>query len=145
MGEWTTRSEAAFEAFNRGDLGRVLEDFDERVEWVDPELPVMHGLAEVRGFLVSFRTAFPDARITIRNAIECDNMLALEISWTGTHLGPLPLGAIPATGKKAEVQACFVMKGRGGKIAHVRIYTDNVKLLAQLGLIPATVGAAPAR
>ena len=147
MGDWTKRTERAFEAFNRGDRNRIIDadDFDEDVEWVDPELPVLHGVSEIRGFLETFARAFPDAKLTIRNAIECDNAAVLEITWTGTHLGPLPMGAIPATGKRVEVQACHVFKIRDGKIVHVRVYSDNVKLMAQLGLIPALAGSAPAK
>lgn len=147
MGELTKKTERAFEAFNRGDLGWVigLGDFDEHVEWVDPELPVLHGVSEVRGFLESFKKAFPDARMVIRDAVDCGNAVALEITWTGTHLGPLPMGAIPPTGKHVEVQACFVLKTKDERIAEVRVYTDNVKLMTQLGLIPALAGSAPDR
>lgn len=147
MGEWRKRTELAFEALNRGDLDRAIDlrDFDEQVEWVDPELPVLHGVVQVRGFLESLRKAFPDFKVWIRDAIECDNAVALEITWTGTHLGPLPMGAIPPTGKHVEVQACFVSRIKDEKIVHLRVYTDNVKLMTQLGLIPALAGSAPAR
>ncbi len=123
-----------------------MADFDEHVEYVDPGLPEpLHGVAAVRGFLESFTKAFPDAKMTIRNAIECDNSLAVEITWTGTHLGPLPMGAIPPTGKKVQVEGCDVFKIRDGKIVHLRAYLDILTLMAQLGLMPAPAGSVTAK
>lgn len=137
MGEWAERGKQAIEAFNRGDLSGLIDFLDEHVEWVDRGLPApLHGPAEVRAFMESFKTAFPDATMSVRDAIECGDSVVLEVTWTGTHLGPLPMGSIPATGKRVEVDACDVVKLRDGKIVHARIYSENLQLHAQLGLMP---------
>jgi steroid delta-isomerase-like uncharacterized protein len=142
MGEWTRRAEQAIDAFNTGDHSSLIDALDEHVEWVDRGLPApLRGPAEVRAFMELFRKAFPDAGMTIREAIESDNSLALEVTWTGTHLGPLPMGSIPATGRRVEVDACDVFNMRDGKILHARIYSENLQLLAQLGVLPAPASA----
>ena len=135
MGQWTRMAEKAFEAYSRG----VIETdyLDENVELVDPGFPqAFRGVEGVRGYLESLLTAFPDGKLTIRNAIECDDSVAIEVTFRGTHLGPLPIG-VPATGKTVTLENCQVATIRGGKIVHLRIYGDNVTLMSQLGLMPA--------
>lgn len=139
MGEWKKRTERAFEAFNRRDLVHTIDlaDFDQDVEWNDPGLPgPLHGVAEVRMWMDAFIKAFPDAKMTIRDAVESSEAVALEFTWTGTHSGPLPMGAIPATGKQVHIEACLVYRITNGKISRVRVYPDNLTLLGQLGLAP---------
>lgn len=144
MSDWKERVERAFEAFNRRDLTRAAgsDDLNDDVEWIDPGLPgPLRGVAAVRMFMGSLINAFPDAKMTVRSAIEGNDAVAVEYTWTGTHLGPLPMGSIPATGKQVRIESCMVFATAGGRISRVRVYPDNLTLLAQLGLANAPVSA----
>lgn len=48
-----------------------------------------------------WRQAFADSHGTIQQAFSSGNRVAQEITWTGTHTGPLvgPGGTVPASGK----------------------------------------------
>jgi predicted ester cyclase len=63
-------------------------------------------------------------------------MVVFEVTWTGTHKGPLqtPKGAIPATGKKIDVRACIVHEIAGDKVKEERHYFDLMTLLQQIGV-----------
>jgi predicted ester cyclase len=60
----------------------------------------------------------------------------LELTWKGTHLGPLqtPKGAIAATGKRIEVRACAIVEIAGEKARTQRHYFDMATLFQQLGV-----------
>ena len=53
-------------------------------------------------------TALPDSKATFDAAHVAGNTVILELTWRGTHRGPLqtPAGQIPATGKPIEIRAC---------------------------------------
>jgi predicted ester cyclase len=61
----------------------------------------------------------------------------LEITWMGTHSGPLelPSGTLPATGKTVEFDDAQVYVIEGGKVAQIRNYIDMLSMLSQVGAI----------
>jgi steroid delta-isomerase-like uncharacterized protein len=81
--------------------------------------------------------AFPDATGTVSNAFASGDDVALEVTWLGTHTGPLagPGGSIPASGKKVTVPATQVLAFKDGKISEVRHYFDMATLLQQIGAV----------
>ena len=81
--------------------------------------------------------AFPDATGTYRGThVADDGTVVLEVTWTGTHRGPLqtPDGPIAPTGKRIDVPACMVVDVAGDKARAQRHYFDMVTLLRQLGV-----------
>jgi steroid delta-isomerase-like uncharacterized protein len=100
-----------------------------RVQGVDEAIAIWKGWA----------TAFPDARATIHRALLSNESVVLELTWEGTHQGPLqtPQGAVPPTGRRIDVQACVVMDMRGDKAVLQRHYFDMATLLHQLSGTPA--------
>jgi steroid delta-isomerase-like uncharacterized protein len=80
--------------------------------------------------------AIPDSKATIDNAVASGNTVLLEVTWRGTHSGPLqtPKGSFAATGKKIEVRACAVVELMEGKAKLERHYFDMTTLLQQLGI-----------
>jgi steroid delta-isomerase-like uncharacterized protein len=81
-------------------------------------------------------TAIPDSKATVDNAVASGNTVVLELTWRGTHNGPLqtPKGSFAATGKKIEVRACAVVDLVNGKAKLQRHYFDMTTLLQQLGI-----------
>jgi steroid delta-isomerase-like uncharacterized protein len=80
--------------------------------------------------------AMPDSKATVDNAVSSGNTVLLELTWRGTHSGPLqtPKGSFAATGKKMEVRACAVVELVDGKAKLQRHYFDMATLLQQLGI-----------
>jgi steroid delta-isomerase-like uncharacterized protein len=85
-----------------------------------------------------WKQAFPDATGTVRNVLARDNLVAMEVTWQGTNTGPMesPSGAMPPSGRRAEVPAAMVMTFEGDKIKETRHYFDMMGLLKQLGASP---------
>jgi steroid delta-isomerase-like uncharacterized protein len=82
-----------------------------------------------------WKTAFPDAAGTVTSVFATGNNAALEVTWKGTHTGPLvtPAGTIPASGKRQEVPAAFFLIFEGDKIKESHHYFDSMTLLKQVG------------
>jgi predicted ester cyclase len=84
-------------------------------------------------------TAFPDSKATFDASHVSGNTVILEVTWRGTHTGPLesPTGDIPATGKTIEMRACQVVDAAGGRARSIRQYLDMATMMTQLGLTAA--------
>ncbi len=79
--------------------------------------------------------AFPDAQATINRELPSGNTVVFEVSWRGTHKGPLltPEGAIAPTGKRIDVRACMVVEVAEDKARVQCHYFDMGTLLQQIG------------
>ena len=97
-----------------------------KVQGPDQVIPLFQGWA----------TGFPDSKATFHNELVSGNTVVLEISWRGTHSGPLqtPDGALEATGKRFEVRACMVVEVANDKAKVHRHYFDMGTLLQQIGV-----------
>lgn len=80
--------------------------------------------------------AFPDSNATFEAAHVSGNTVILEVTWRGTHSGPLPTptGEIPATGRKIEMRGCQVVEIADGKPRVMRQYLDMLTMMTQLGV-----------
>ena len=96
-----------------------------RVKGVDDLLTAWKGWAK----------AIPDSRATFQSEMVSGNTAVLEITWNGTHSGPLetPAGEIPPSGKKIEVRAVEVVDVANDRVQSVRHYFDMTTLLKQIG------------
>jgi steroid delta-isomerase-like uncharacterized protein len=86
----------------------------------------------------AWKTAFPDAVGTVTSAMASGSKAALEVTWSGTHSGPLVTaeGSIPASGKRQETPAAVFFTFEGDKIKESRHYFDSMTLLKQIGAQP---------
>ncbi len=133
----TNAAKGLIEAYNDRNWDRakasITPDFvyDEvatgrRVTGVDATLDAWKGWAQ----------AFPDSKGSFQGVHVAENgTVVLEVTWTGTHQGPLqmPDGPIAATGKRIEVRACAIVELKGEKARTQRHYFDMVTLLRQIG------------
>ena len=94
------------------------------------------GVDQVIPLWQEWATAFPDARATFHRALPSDRTVVLELTWNGTHKGPLqtPRGPIPATGKRIDIPACVVIEIAGDQAKLLRHYFDMATMLQQLGV-----------
>jgi steroid delta-isomerase-like uncharacterized protein len=97
-----------------------------KVQGVDQVIPLWQGWA----------TAFPDAKATFHRELPSDDSVVFEVSWRGTHKGPLqtPNGPIAATGNRIDVRACMVIEVVRDKAKAQRHYFDLGTILQQLGV-----------
>ena len=97
-----------------------------KMKGVDPFLETLQGWAK----------AFPDSKPIHHHAISSGTTVVLELTWHGTHTGPLqtPGGNIAATGKPIEIPACMIVEIGEGKAKSIRHYFDMATLMQQLGI-----------
>ena len=135
----TEAAAAPFRAYNEKDWARVKATvtpnfvYDEvatgrRVEGADTAIETWKGWAQ----------AFPDSKCTFdRTHVAGNDTVVLELTWRGTHKGPLqtPTGSIPATNKTIDVRAVAVVEISGERAKSQRHYFDMATLLGQLGVL----------
>ena len=128
------------EAYNDRDFNRFTELVTE--DFIFNEMPtgrVVKGIGEFRLIWDVWTTAFPDNRGEILNAFNAaDNRAVLELSWSGTHNGPLvtPEKEIPPTGNKfSNGMACQIVEVKDGRVTKINHYFDILTVMNQLGVI----------
>jgi steroid delta-isomerase-like uncharacterized protein len=96
-----------------------------KVQGADQVIPLWQGWA----------TAFPDAKATFQRELVSGDTVILEVTWRGTHKGPLqtPNGPIAATGNRIDVRACMVVELVGDKAKEQHHYFDMGTILQQIG------------
>ena len=98
----------------------------------------LEGVNDIITTLQGWKEAMPDIKGTVNNSFASGNTANLEITWKGTHTGPLqsPSGVIEATGKQQTTRSNFVMNIEGGKIGESRNYFDMLSFMQQLDVLP---------
>jgi steroid delta-isomerase-like uncharacterized protein len=138
-GEMVKIAREQIEAFNSGDWPRVRAGLasDARLNELGTERKV-DGPESIVEVFKSWKQAFPDAAGTVTSALASGDTVALEVTWKGTHTGPLMTadGTIPASGKRQETPAAMFLTFEGDKIKESRHYFDSLTLLKQIGVQP---------
>ena len=96
----------------------------------------VQGIDNVIPLWKEWATALPDSKATIHNAYVSGNTVVIELTWNGTHNGPLnlPTGPVAATGKTIALRALNVFEITGEKASMQRQYFDMATMLRQLGI-----------
>ena len=96
---------------------------------------VIEGPEQIIEAFKGWKTAFPDAAGTVTSSVAGGDTAVLEVTWKGTHTGPLTTaaGTIPASGKSQETPAAVFYVFEGAKIKASRHYFDAMTLLKQIG------------
>ncbi|MET0938725.1 MAG: ester cyclase [Gaiellaceae bacterium] len=127
------------DAFSQGDWERLHAGLaaDARYDELGTQRKV-EGPEKIVELFKGWKTAFPDAVGTVESAVGGGNTAALEVTWKGTHTGPLgtAAGTIPASGKRQETPGAVFFTFEGGKIKESRQYFDSMTLLEQIGAQP---------
>ncbi len=95
------------------------------------------GHDEIIPALQGWREGMPDVKGTVDSTVVMGSTVVLEITWRGTHTGPLPgpSGTIAATGKEQTTRAGWVMEFEGSQIKRSRHYFDMLSFMKQLGVL----------
>jgi steroid delta-isomerase-like uncharacterized protein len=92
---------------------------------------VYDGDAEVMGYYMTTRTAFPDQRHANIRIHVADEAVITEFDLLGTNLGEF--FGMPPTGKEFSVPVIAVFFFEGNRIVNERIYFDAASLVMQIG------------
>jgi steroid delta-isomerase-like uncharacterized protein len=126
-------------AFNSGDWERVRAGLaaDSRYDEVGTGR-TSEGPGQIVELFKGWKQAFPDATGAVTSAVAGSDVVALEVTWSGTHTGPLVTadGTIPASGKRQETSAALFYTFAGDKIKASRHYFDLLTLLKQIDAEP---------
>ncbi|MGE5399522.1 MAG: ester cyclase [Ignavibacteriales bacterium] len=128
-----------YDAFNRRDFDSALKYIDKNIEITNvPANMVMHGTDGFLQFLHGWETAFPDAKVDIKNQISCEDAVVTEFTGTGTHKGTFktPEGDLSGTNKPVKFQLCDVVTIKNGKVTQIKSYFDLASVLRQIGYMP---------
>jgi predicted ester cyclase len=130
-----TAERIPLEVLNDGNFGLLDEllapDFVDH--FAQPGVPpTREGL---KRSLTALKTAFPDLRYTIEDAIVCGDQVVHRLSATGTMKGDFM--GIPATGKRAQWTEVHIGRGVNGRLTEHWGLVDQLGMLVQLGVVPA--------
>jgi len=127
------------DAFNSGDWELMRGKFasDARYDELGTQRNI-EGPEKIIELFKGWKVAFPDAAGTVTGAFASGDKAVLEVTWKGTHTGPLTTaeGTIPASGKRQETPAAIFYTFEGDKIKESRHYFDSLTLLKQIGAQP---------
>ena len=87
-----------------------------------------------REFVVTYRKAFPDLRISIDEQLAEGETVVTRWTATGTNEGELM--GMPATGKQATTAGININRISGGKLIEGWGLFDQLGLLQQIGAVP---------
>ena len=121
------------EAMEKGNLDIVDELFAETYVFRMPGATAT-GPEEMREIATSYKTAFPDMKITIDDQIAEGERVVTKWTAQGTHQGPL--GDIYPTGKSVTMTGVLITRFVGGKPAEDWQNFDELGMLRQIGAMP---------
>ena len=130
-------AQAGVDAFNARDRAAMRKLYASDATILNPDSPIAMSVDEmISGFDASL-SAFPDARISLGSVLADGDDVAFEMTWTGTHEGPLEMpdgSELPATGLTVSFSVAVVLETTEGLIRRERQYYDNLGILDQLGV-----------
>ena len=121
-----------FEAFNRGDINAMLEEFDPDVEWHTasdiPDSTVYRGHDGVASLIQEWVNSFEDFRVDAEELIDRGEYVVLSVVLRGRIPGSLE------SDREVTLRRFGVDKVRNGKIVEVREYMTLEQALEAVGL-----------
>ncbi|MQG58031.1 MAG: ester cyclase [SAR202 cluster bacterium] len=91
-------------------------------------------LSEARQGLLSQRTSFPDWKIEVHKLVAEGDIVASDLTITGTHLGHFRQHA--PTGKQVRFSGTIMDRVVDGKIVEMWHRPDFLRMLIQIGAVP---------
>ena len=130
------------DGFSKGNLNVFDEVCSPQVKVTMPPLGQVD-LAGMKEFVRAQRSAFPDMKFTVDEAILSGETVVLRWSCTATHQGEFM--GIPATNKKGTTSGISISRFSGEKLVdHFALY-DLLGVLQQIGAAPVQPGLPQAK
>lgn len=127
------------EVFKRRDPQLVHQFLSSDYVWHGPGGQDVRGPDGARQMMAMYFAAFPDLEITPQEMIAEGDKVVTRWTARGTHKGAL-LGAAP-TGKPVTVSGVIISRVKDGKIVEEWEQFEELGMLQQIGLVPATAAA----
>jgi len=130
---------AAFDAMNNqrwDDLDLYFADDFHRYSQATPDAEI-NSLDDMKAFVKEWYISFPDAQMELHLVAAEDDLVAVWVTFAGTH--EAPMGPFPATGKRMESETFGFFRLEEGKIKESWVTWDNLAGLVQLGLMPSPI------
>lgn len=127
----------AYQVAEDKDVAGWIAQFTEDGTFTDESIPYTYRGPEELGKTVEvYAKAFPDMHRELHTFYVTDNIVIVQLSLQGTHLGPLetPAGTVPPTGKRMDAPCCDVFELVDGKIKRFDCYAEGSVIARQLGL-----------
>jgi len=128
------------EAMNTGNLSIVDELVSNNFVYHEPTLGERRGRQGSKDVINTYRTAFPDAKVTIDEQIADGDTVVTRWTATGTHTGIL-LGLAP-TGRRVTCTGILISHLQNGKVVEEFENYDTLGMMRQLGVVTAAIGKA---
>ncbi len=120
------------ETWNKGDI-EGLSQFWAR-DMIHHTRTKKQGFDEVKQIVKDFAKAFPDLQFHLDDIIAEGDRVATRMIAHATHLGAYM--GVPPSGKKVSCAVMGVARVVGDKIAEHWGVTDELAIMAQIGLLP---------
>jgi len=91
---------------------------------------------ELKQHIATMEAAFPGYQLKADDLIAEGDKVAVRATMTGTHRGEL--ASIPPTGKEVSASGMLIYRIAGSKIVEHWMAFDNLGIMQQLGVIPAS-------
>ena len=101
----------------------------------DPDQGQKPGLAGMKEIMKGYASTFPDMKLSVDNIMSNGDLVMAKVTVTGTMTGKM--GDAPPNGKKMDVSMYEMFRVKNGKIVERWGLFDSMKMLAQLGMMPA--------
>lgn len=127
----------AYRVAEEQDVAGWVAAFTEDGTFTDESIPHTYRGADELGKTVEvYAKAFPDMHRELHTFYVTGDIVIVQLSLQGTHLGPLetPEGTVPPTGKRMDAPCCDVFELVDGKIKRFDCYAEGSVIAKQLGL-----------
>ncbi len=118
------------EVWNGGNLSGLDAIMASDYEHHSNQSPDVSGIDGLKKIISGFRTAYPDLKMVLDDAVYADNGSAARWTFTGTNTGA---GEMPPTGKTVKISGISIFRFANGKIASEWVAFDNQSFMEQLG------------
>jgi predicted ester cyclase len=125
------------EALNVRDLSLWSRHLSEDYAAEHPGVSVLLDKSRSIAYHQRFVTAFPDIRFEVLGVLAEGDRVLVQWTATGTHterLATVTEETIPPTRRRARVSGAMLAEARDGKMVRGWFYSDQLALLAQLGI-----------
>jgi steroid delta-isomerase-like uncharacterized protein len=120
------------EGWNSGNLAAIDELF--APDFVEHQAGIAPGRDGVKGSIRALRTAFPDLRLEVEDAVADGDRVWFRLHGTGTHDGPFM--GVPATGRRIDVTVIDIARIADGRLIEHWGVADRFTVAQQIGLVP---------
>ena len=124
------------ELFNKGNFAAIEEyltpDFNDHTLSPGQE----PGLEGFRNWVMDYRAAFPDLKVTVERLISRDDFVVIHLRQQGTNSGPWKSMGMPATGRTIDFRGLDLVRIKDGRATEHWGYIDEMTMMQQLGMMP---------